>query len=209
MLVERLTQKIRKLVDEKKIKKFKVFTSIDTWGERAEYIRTGLDLQLWEKNLDLYMTIGNFPITFMITFNALSVTSFKTLLEKILEWREKYNAGNYINQVNFDTPYLKEPLQFDMNILPKEEFMPYMYDSLRFIEENCEEKNKNKFTELELEKFRRVVKYMESTNYSEEKVREGRHDFYHWFKEYDRRRSTDFLKTFPEMTNFYESCGKL
>ena len=63
----------------------------------------------------------------MITFNIFSVTSFHLLLEKILEWRSKYN-GIVPNQVRwqkvqFDTPHLKEPSIYDMNILPKEEFI--------------------------------------------------------------------------------------
>jgi hypothetical protein len=31
-------------------------------------------------------------------------------------------------------------------------------------------------------------------------------DFYRFFSEHDRRRSTNFLKTFPEMTEFWSLC---
>ena len=211
ILIERMAERVKKLRQENKIKSFKVYSSIDTWGARAEYIRTGLDLTVWERNLDLYMNLGNLPITFMITFNALTVTSFKSLLEKILEWREKYNVvqSHQWQRIRFDTPYLKEPLQYDMNILPKAEFMPYMYESLKFMEENCEEGNKNKFSQLEVEKFRRVVKYMETTEYPEERILEGCRDFYKWFSEHDRRRNKNFLKTFPEMGSFFQKCSEL
>ena len=30
--------------------------------------------------------------------------------------------------------------------------------------------------------------------------------FYEWIQQYDKRRGTDFLKTFPEMNKFYEDC---
>jgi len=208
ILVERLAEKVKKLRDEQKIKNFKLFSSIDTWGERAEYIRTGLDLTVWENNLDSYLTKTGNPITFMITFNILSVTSFKSLLEKILEWRRKYDWYPNTNEhrVRFDTPYLKEPLQYDMNILPKAEFMPYMQDALNFMASNVDNSASDKFTDLEYEKFRRVVSYMETTIYSDEKIREGRADFYRWFTEYDRRRGTNFITTFPELENFYNSC---
>ena len=208
ILVERLAEKVKKLRDEQKIKNFKLFSSIDTWGERAEYIRTGLDLTVWENNLDSYLTKTGNPITFMITFNILSVTSFKSLLEKILEWRRKYDWYPNTNEhrIRFDTPYLKEPLQYDMNILPKAEFMPYMQDALNFMASNVDNSASDKFTDLEYEKFRRVVSYMETTIYSDEKIREGRADFYRWFTEYDRRRGTNFITTFPELENFYNSC---
>ena len=148
------------------------------------------------------------PITFMITFNILSVPSFQSLLKKILQWRKQHNNifKSKEQRIRFDTPYLKEPLQYDMNILPKEEFMPYMYSNLEFIKSNIYDRSIEYFTNLEYEKFRRVVDYMETTVYSEEKLREGRKDFYNWFTEYDRRRGTDFIATFPEMVAFYNRC---
>ena len=205
VLIDRLVERVNKLIEENKIKSFKMFTSIDTWGTPAEYIRTGLDLEVWERNFDKYMSETKLPITFMITFNILSVTTFQSLLEKILEWRKKYKFVTE-HKVRFDTPYLKEPLQYDMNILPKDEFMPYMYSHLQFIKKNVDDKNVEKFSSLEYEKFRRVVDYMESTVYSNERIKEGRKDFYNWFTEYDRRRSVDFVATFPTMVNFYNSC---
>jgi hypothetical protein len=93
-----------------------------------------------------------------------------------------------------------------MLLLPKEEFMPYMYDALNFMKDNVDNDSPKKFTELEYEKFRRVVSYMETTNYSDEKLAEGRSDFYNWFTEYDHRRGTNFLETFPEYKNFMELC---
>jgi hypothetical protein len=110
------------------------------------------------------------------------------------------------HRVRFDTPYLKEPLQYDMNILPKEEFMQYMHSHLKFIGDNVDDDAAGKFTSLEYEKFRRVVDYMETTTYSDDRLKEGRKDFYNWFTEYDRRRGTDFSATFPEMVDFYNKC---
>lgn len=210
--VVRLSKEVKKLLKTNSIKKFKLFSSIDTWGERAEYLRTGLDLDTWEKNLDTYVRMTKSHVTFMITFNALSVSTFDQLLKKILEWRVLYNkiipddpVRPLERKIRFDTPYLKEPLQYDMNILPKEEFMPYMYNHLKFMEENTDENDVTKFSELELERFRRVVKYMENTIYPEDKLEEGRKDFYNWFTEYDKRRGTNFPETFPEYKTFYLS----
>lgn len=208
-LVDKMIETVKTLTASKSINRFKLYSSIDTWGVRAEYIRTGLDLNLWERNLDAYLRETGQPIGFMITFNILSVTTFKDLLTKILEWRSTYNPYNKTDQpqmVRFDTPYLKEPLQYDMNILPKEEFMPYMYESLKFMEENVDVNDFNKFSQVEFEKFRRVVDYMATTVYDDSKIKEGRQDFFNWFDSLDQRRGTDFLKTFPEMKTFYTQC---
>jgi hypothetical protein len=209
ILIDRLVEKVNNLIAKNCIKDFKIFTSIDTWGPAAEYIRTGLDLTVWEKNLDTYLTKTNLPVTFMITFNILTVTNFQSLLEKILDWRVKYNGfeQNKWQRIRFDTPFLKEPLQYDMNLLPKDEFMPYMKSHLDFILANLDDKNRSKFNDLEYEKFLRVVKYMESSIYTPEKLKEGKRDFFNWFTEYDRRRGTDFAKTFPELKNFLEHCS--
>ena len=109
VLIDRLVEKVNNLIAKNCIKDFKIFTSIDTWGAPAEYIRTGLSLTVWERNLDTYLTKTSLPVTFMITFNILTVTNFQSLLEKILEWRVKYNGYNQHKwqRVRFDTPFLK------------------------------------------------------------------------------------------------------
>jgi len=212
--VEKLVRHINTLRDTQSIKQFKLFTSIDTWGDRAEYLRTGLDLETWERNHDIYVRGVQSHITHMVTFNILSVTSFIEYLKKLLEWRELYEdvipndlgSTDLVRKIRFDTPYLKEPLQYDMNILPKEEFLPYFDNILTFISDNMDESDRTKFSELEYERFRRVRDYFANTEYSEEKIQEGRADFYNWFTEYDARRNTNFLETFPEMKNFWELC---
>jgi hypothetical protein len=212
-LIEKLSNNVKSLCDEGKIRSFKLFTSLDTWGPRAEYIRTGLDLELWEKNFHTYLQNTNSPITFMITFNIFSVTTFKEYLAKFLEWRKQYgwydDKPTDKHRVRFDTPYLREPLQYDMNILPKEEFMPYMYDALKFMEEHVDDNKPDAFTTVEYEKFKRVVDYMAETVYPESKLIEGRRDFYNWFNELDERRETDMLAVFPEYMGFYRLCQEV
>lgn len=212
--VKKLAENVKYLVDNNKIRQFKMFTSIDTWGPRAEYLRTGLNLDVWEENQDLYVREVKSHITHMVTFNVLSVTTFKSYLEKILEWREKYddiipdNLGSdpTVRKIRFDTPYLKEPIQYDMHILPKDEFLPYFDECLEFIQENIDENDTKKFSQLEYERFRRVRDYFANTQYDQEKITQGRKDFYNWFLEYDKRRTVCFLDTFPEYQNFWNLC---
>lgn len=209
--LEKFTNDVNSLLSGKKIKSFKLFTSVDTWNERAEYIRDGLDLDVFERNLDYFLTNTTAPVTFMITFNIFSVTTFHTLLKKILYWREKYNdvdSGRW-QRIHFDTPYLKEPLQYDMNILPKDDYLPYLESHLEFIKENVDNSRKDKFNDLEYEKFRRVVDYFKTTSYDQPKLDQGRRDFWKFFKEQDRRRGVDFENTFPEMADFFSLCQRV
>ena len=205
--VDRLVENVNDLITNNKIKKFKLYSSMDSWGKRAEYMRTGLDINLWESNLKKYLTGTGAHATMMCTFNILSVTSFTEFLQKVLDWRKEF-YDPVRHRVRFDTPYLKEPLQYDMHILPKEEFLPYFDKILQFIDDNRDENDMTKFSDLEYERFRRVRDYFATVQYDEHKVEQGRMDFYHWFAEYDRRRNVNFLETFPEMENFWNLCKK-
>ena len=181
-LVKKLVERIKTLKEKNCIRSFKLYTSIDTWGAKASYTRRGLDLGLWERNLDYYLKNLGYPVTFMVTFNLFVVTSFDKLLKKILEWRTKYNKNNLTQwqNIRFDTPYLKEPIQFDFNILPKEQFMPYMSKHLKFMAEHLDDSDKTKFSLLEYERLRRVVDYMRTTEYDEEKLHKEE-NFATWF----------------------------
>ena len=203
--------KVKNLVDKQRIKTFKLFTSVDTWGPQAEYIRTGLNLDTFENNLKTYLTQTASPLTFMMTFNIFSVPNFSKLLAKVLEWRKQFYYGRdeYFHRIRFDISYLKEPLQYDMNLLPKEEFLPYMEQHLKFIEDNVDDKRKDRFSYMEYQRFLRIYEYMKNTNYSEEKLAEGRKDFFNYFSEQDRRRKTQLLETFPEFKNFWTLCQKI
>ena len=193
--VDRLLARVTSLVEQKKIRKFSFFTSIDSWGKQAEYMRTGLNCEHWERNMKAVLNTGT-TVNFMCTFNVLCVTNFTSLLEKTIEWRKEYGK----EAVRLDTPYLKEPPHWMINILPKE-FLSYMDNTLQFIQDN-----KEWFFEIEYEKFLRVTNYMKENPVSEEKIWQGRRDFYSFFTENDRRLGTNLLETFPEYTEFYNFC---
>ena len=67
------------------------------------------------------------------------------------------NGAGQLHRVRFDTPYLKEPLQYDMNLLPKNQFMHYMNDSLQFLEDNVKEGDPTKVSDLEYWKFKFII----------------------------------------------------
>jgi len=191
---DRMYNRVKSLLENNKIQEFRLFTSIDTWGPQAEYMRTGLKLDHWERNLIKALDMG-FDLNLMITFNVLCVSNFQSLLEKIVEWKTKYGT----DKIRIDTPYLKEPPHWMINILPKE-FLSYMDSHLDFIDSN------EIFRADEYEKFKRVVNYMKENPVSPEKIKQGQRDFYSFFTENDKRLGTNLLETFPEYTEFYNYC---
>jgi len=196
--VDRLIARVKSLIEQKKIRKFSFFTSIDSWGEQAEYMRTGLKCDHWERNMKEVIKAGA-TVNLMCTYNVLCVTNFQKLLHKVIEWRKEYGK----EAVSFDTPYLKEPPHWMINILP-EEFIKHQEDTLKFIEDNMDW-----FTGVEYEKFKRVTDYMKENPVSDLKILQGRRDFYSFFSENDRRLGTNLLEVFPEYSNFYNLCKNI
>ena len=191
--VDRLIERVESLLSQKKIRKFGFFTSIESWGEQAEYMRTGLQCEHWERNMKAVMATGA-KINLMCTFNVLCVATFHKLLYKVVEWRKEF--GN--DSVGIDVPYLKEPPHWMINILTPD-FIPYMDTTLKIMVQN-------NFSGVEIEKFKRLTNYMKEHVISEDKIRAGRRDFYSFFTENDKRLGTNLLKTFSEYTDFYALC---
>lgn len=196
--VDRMIEYVSHLLKNKKIRKFSLYTSIDSWGPQAEYMRTGLKCNHWERNVRAVLAT-NTTVNLMCTFNVLCVTNFQKLLQKVIELRKEFGH----NSIKFDTPYLKEPPHWMINILT-DDFITHMDNTLQFIKDNDQWLN-----DLEYEKFKRVVDYMKAKTISEEKILQGRRDFYSFFTENDKRLGTNLLEVFPEYTNFYLMCKKV
>jgi hypothetical protein len=58
-------------------------------------------------------------------------------------------------------------------------------------------------SESEIDQLHRMINYMNGIDSKELQLRK---DFAAFITEYDIRRSTDFNKTFPELTEFYTIC---
>ena len=54
-MVSKLIDKINKIEDENRVNEFIIFTSVDTWGEQREYIRNGLEFNLFWDNMNMVL----------------------------------------------------------------------------------------------------------------------------------------------------------
>jgi MoaA/NifB/PqqE/SkfB family radical SAM enzyme len=206
--VNRLIQGVGKLLEGKKAKKFDLFTSMEAWGKKAEYIRFGMDTELFWRNLEnVLIQLPTVSVTIMCTFNILSVTSFKQFLERVLELREKYHVKKARPCPLFvDISYLQNPSFQAINLLPKD-YLADMEKIVQFVNENRAEKRGNYwgFYSFEETKIRRCQEWM-NQGLPEKKLKEERAKFYRYYSEYDRRRKANFLETFPEMKEFWQIC---
>ncbi len=199
-LIDKMIEKANIALKKKNIKLFTIFGSIDTQGDQAEYIRTGLDYGRFMKNVERVLNeIPDSKVAFTVTYNALSVPRFHLLLEKVLELRKKYNVAP-AKRVLFDTPYLRFPDHLSIQVLPLE-FSKYFEKQIAFMEANKAEYTG--FEELEILKIRGIFEWMKQGAGNQEQLKKAQSDFVIYFKEHDRRRKTDFTGTFPELAEFY------
>ena len=198
----RFFDRVESLLKQKKIKSFSLYTSIEGWGEQAEYMRTGLKCDHWEENFKEALGRG-FKIGIMCTYNVLCVATYQNFLQRVMHWRKEVGKDG-LHQIQFDVPYLKEPPHWMLNILPRDFLMLHMDETLKYIKDN-----KEWFTDVEYEKMKRVRDYADQNPVDKEKIHQGRRDFYSFFKENDKRLGTDLLKTFPEYADFYNQCKEV
>ena len=154
------------------------------------YKRQGLDLELFETNLETVMRgLGHYDehlfsgVKIMNTFNILSVTSYTKFLEKIRYWRGKLQKGRYCPKITFDIPHCTEPNQFSLIGLP-DDFDSYFEYITEYFNEWSWVTNQNKydkkthdtvwsnyFSREEVKMWDRVVSYWRSIMEQRGKVR--------------------------------------
>jgi organic radical activating enzyme len=191
-----------KLKTENKLRRLELFTSVDTWGPQCEYIRNGFDMEKWLSNIDLYLTkVPGTNVSFMITFCFMSIPNFKSLLDKILELRQKYNT--HYPRIEFDTPYLIEPPHLSAQ-LATDEHIAHLNETLAYMKTQVRTGySPLHFSPTEYAKFERVVRWIEENRYQGDMLRLNRKDFVKFVDEHDQRRGTNFLETFPELAKDY------
>jgi len=203
-LWQQYLDRVKKICDGR-IEHFMQYVSLDAWGTQAEYIRHGLNFNLLWDRVNQYLTeVPSYnSLTFIVTMNNLSVTTLENLFAGILGLRKIYSKT--YQRVWFDTPVLRSPSWQSLQILPPsyadrlEHLWAWM---LRQIETT--ETPFHGFKDYEIQRLDRDIAWMKSgtdKDWSKQKA-----DFYRFFSEHDRRRGTDFLKTFPDMRAWWNDC---
>ena len=204
---EKFINPVSTIMSEHKLKWFRLYVSLDTWGKQAEYIRDGLDFNKAMNNVHDFL--DKVPedgfVIFIVTFNILSLPNVKKLLENVLELQAKYNGRSGYNKVFFDTPMLRFPQWQSLQLAP-ESFWHYADDCLEWMNENQYDKETLiGFKNHQIDRFRRSVDWMKQ-DMDKKILEESKENFYRFFSEYDKRRGINFLETFPEFTDFWNEC---
>lgn len=200
---------VKRLCEEGILEHYMQYVSLDGWGTQAEYMRHPMNFELvWDRvNQFLAEIPYRNSLTFIVTMNNLSVTSLEKLFAGILGLRQCYSQT--YQRVWFDTPVLRQPAWQSLQILPESyaEKLEHLWAWMLRQAETVE-KPFHGFKDYEMARLDRDIAWMRAGQKMDPKLRQQHQaDFYRFFAEHDRRRGTDFLKTFPEMQAWWDECA--
>jgi len=217
-LFEEFIDKVKYITENDLVWNFALFTSIESWGRHAEYMRDGMDTNRFWNNLDMFLTKCQKPeATIMSTYNLTSVPSYHEVIKKVFDLKKKhYNGKRYRHYaIILDTSYLRHPEFLQVRLLSTY-WIDKIRDDVRLMNSLAEEKythvyghGHGGYYDFEREKLRRVLDWVDAPIDDIKWLMKMRRDFVLFIDEFDKRRGKNFLQTFPEMEDFYDSCKKL
>ena len=211
-ILDTFFKKCQEIKTKNLVKRLQIFTSCDTYGDHAEYIRVGLDYKKWYSNVcNLIRQYPEIDVTLMCTFNLLSIPKFKYFLNDLLVIRRSAAAprSDSLRGVSIDLPYLRYP-RYLSALIASPELINQFRETIEWAEENAAN-SKNigaheGFYPHEIDGLRRLLNVMQSEDPASDENAKARHDFYFYIEEHDKRNGADFSKTFPELVEFFNEC---
>lgn len=195
------TNKVYQLQKNNCIKKFTLFVSAEATGEQQEYNRFGMDWKMFDQNVNFFLENTSANVSIMAAFNFLSLPTFKDFIQYVSNLKNQFQ-----DRVHLDTPYVRNPSFLDAKIATEDLVKRYLVPCLSFMKHN-------NFTVKEIENFERILQDLNKRFLNKEEFSQttstDRRMFYEYIKEYDKRRGTEFKKTFPQLIKFYEECSRV
>jgi len=192
-----------KLIDyTHKIKHFELYTSLESTGNQAEYIRDGLNVEQWEQNVERLMDEGNLQgFHIMGTINALCLESITEFLDWCLNMKS-FHSRDFptftLNILRF--PSFQSPL-----VLPNEIRTHFKENLERWLTLNI---GNVLLHEMEINQIQRLIDYLDvvKTPHADTFDMQSLHnDFKEFYKQYDQRRNKDIISTFPIIGEWYKT----
>lgn len=216
-LIDKFIEKVNRITEEGKVKDFVIFTSCDAHGERAEYIRNGLVYNKFMDNVDRVLEkCPRINITFMVTYNALSVPNYDEMLYDVYDLKVKHKGNDryWPGAILVDTSYLRHPQHQAVKTLMNDKNFDWSQnvwkqaETMYYLQAPYFAKQEAGYGDLEIIKMKRIYDWMRSDE--ENNIKNMRmFNFYNYFRSHDERRGTDFCKTFPELEDFYNQCKEI
>jgi hypothetical protein len=177
-----------------------IYTSNEAYGTQAEYIRDGLDYDLWMHNVQELLEHDHIrAVHVMCTINALCLDSLDTFLDQLVRLKQVYGR----KRVNFTLNILRFPSFQSPLVLPESLLIYYRN---RLIVWQLKHQKENYMHEHEINHMSRLIDYLDrvKTPHSDTFERPKLHnDFKQFYTQYDSRREKNFSATFHTLRDWY------
>lgn len=197
---EKTFQKLLDVIEY--IPNFQIFTSCEATNSQAEYIRDGLNYDVWLNNVKRLLDHSKVDrFCLMMTVNALCLGSMTDLMDDMLSLREIYGK----ERSPFLSPNLVYTPEFqNISTLPTH-VIEYYNNKLK----EWYDRRKTDLWDKEQVRVTRIINYMDkaiANPHPEDVLRKRQNDFKSFYSQYDERRGLNFRETFdPIVTDWYES----
>lgn len=198
-LIDRFIEK------SKKIKNLDLYTSCESFGEQAEYVRDGLNFEKFIYNFEKIAKHSNLrSMNMMMTINLLCLFSLPEFLDVIMDLKGKYGSQFPIISLNI----LRFPSFMSVTTLSDELKKDRQKALVQWLRKNEDSKL---LVEFEITSIRRLIDYLdviEATPEDRDSKLIKQKDFKSFFTQYDQRRNKDFTKVFPEnLVSWYQAIN--
>lgn len=190
--------KLEKLLDATQGIELDLYTSNESVGRHAVYIRDGLDWNQWVSNLTYLLDSKRLRgLHVMCTINALCLVSLNQFLWNIVNLKKEYGR----DAINFSLNILRFPSFQSVLVLPlvvREQYADELAVSYEIMADEglCHE--------FELNQLSRLVEYLRTPEQDPQALQVLQRDFKNFYQQYDQRRGLDFKYTFPQLAEWYE-----
>jgi hypothetical protein len=190
------------VVKTQDIPHLEIYTSNEAHGAQAEYIRDGLDYDLWMHNVQELLEHKHMrAVHVMCTINALCLDSLDVFLDQLVRLKQVYGR----DRVNFTLNILRFPSFQSALVLP--EYLKLYYRN-RLIDWMIRHRDQDYLHEHEINHVNRLVNYLDQVQTPHSEAFEHPkllNDFKQFYTQYDQRRNKNFQNTFKNLTSWYDA----
>ena len=179
-----------------------LYTSMESVGPQAEYIRDGLDYSVWVQNMIRLIHSGQLRgLHVMCTVNALCLEKLPDLLTVFMRWKQDYGA----DFPNFTLNILRFPSFQSALVLPVTKRNEHKNQLQQWLDQWGTDPMLH---EHERNHVQRLIDYLDVVKTPHSDAFDSAsllNDFRQFYAQYDQRRGRNFAATFPKLKSWYDT----
>jgi organic radical activating enzyme len=189
-------EKAKTALANRQLKKLRITASIDCWGDPQEYVRYGIDMDEWQRSFEYLVKQKWIELNINNAMTSLTIKTLPELLEYVNQFRKDRIITHTFCYITGKEKQYQNPRRFPNGFWDKdfERILSLMPTDTK------QEKNAYKYMEG-------ISKYVNNSDKDGNTVELTK--LMHYLNEIDRRRNTNWQKTFPWLEEYYKSCGIL